>query len=191
MGPIKNIKDVQRLMGCLTALNWFMSQVGECELPLYKLLKKFDSFHWIEEAKKALNELKALIHEPPVLTSLEPGETLLLYAATTTHVISTTLVVEWKELKHIYKIQRLVYYIRKVLSDCKSRYNHVQKMLYAILIMKRKLLHYFESHPVHVVTSHGLGEIVRNYLAMGRIAKWALELMRLNITYVPQTVMKS
>jgi hypothetical protein len=56
-------------------------------------------------------------------------------------------------------------------------------LLYVILIMKRKLLHYFESHPIRVVTSYGLGEIIRNYLDMGRIAKWALELMGLGITY--------
>jgi hypothetical protein len=41
--------------------------------------------------------------------------------------------------------------------------------------MKRKLLHYFESHLVWVVTSHGLREIVRNHLTTGRIIKWALK----------------
>jgi hypothetical protein len=54
------------------------------------------------------------------------------------------------------------------------------------LITKRKLLHYFKSHPICVVTSFGLGEIVGNRLGIGRIAKWALELMGLDITYVPQ-----
>jgi hypothetical protein len=39
--------------------------------------------------------------------------------------------------------------------------------------------------------SHGLEEIVKNHLAMGRIAKWTLELMGLDITYVPQTTIKS
>jgi hypothetical protein len=67
----------------------------------------------------------------------------------------------------------------------------MQKLLYTILIMKRKLLHCFKSHLVHVVTSHGLGEIVKNYFATGRIAKWPLELMGLDITYVPQTTIKS
>jgi ribonuclease HI len=42
-----------------------------------------------------------------------------------------------------------------------------------------------------VVTSYGLGKIVGNRLTMGRIAKWALEFMELDITYVPQTVIKS
>jgi hypothetical protein len=47
------------------------------------------------------------------------------------------------------------------------------------------LLHYFESHPVCVVTSYGLEEIVGNCITTGRITKWALELMGLDITYVP------
>jgi hypothetical protein len=34
-------------------------------------------------------------------------------------------------------------------------------------------------------------EIVGNHLTMGRIAKWALKLMGLDITYFPQTVIKS
>jgi hypothetical protein len=42
-----------------------------------------------------------------------------------------------------------------------------------------------------VVTSFGLGEIIRNYLSTGRITKWALELMGLDMTYVPQMVIKS
>jgi hypothetical protein len=56
--------------------------------------------------------------------------------------------------------------------------------------MKCKLLHYFESHPICVVTSFVLGEVVGNRLATGRITKWALELMGLDMTYVPQTVIK-
>ena len=34
--------------------------------------------------------------------------------------------------------------------------------MYAVLIVKRKLRHYFESHPVTVVTSFPLGEVIQN-----------------------------
>jgi hypothetical protein len=44
----------------------------------------------------------------------EPGETLLLYIAATTQVVSATLVVEREEPEHIYKVQRMIYYIIKV-----------------------------------------------------------------------------
>jgi hypothetical protein len=59
-------------MGCLAALNRFVSRLGEHMLHLYKLLKKSDSIRWIEGAEKVL------VTKLPVLASLEPGETLLL-----------------------------------------------------------------------------------------------------------------
>jgi hypothetical protein len=93
---------------------------------LYKLMKKSDSFNWMEEAQKALDEPKTLITKPSVLASPEPSETLLLYIATTTHVISTSLVVEREELVQVYKVQRLIYYINKVLSNCETYYNQVK-----------------------------------------------------------------
>jgi hypothetical protein len=171
MGLVKNVKDVLRLIGCLVALSWFMSWLGENGLPLYKLLKKSDSFCSMEEAQKALNELKTLITKPSVLTSQEPGEILLLYIAASTQVVCATLVVEWEEPGHVYKMQRLVYYISKVLSNHETRYNYVQNLPYVVFITKRKLLHYFESHSVRVVTSHRLEEIVENHLTTGRIVK--------------------
>lgn len=55
-----------------------------------------------------------------------------------------------------------MYFIREVLSETKVHYLQIQKMIYAILITKCKLLHYFESHPVVVVTSALLAEIIQN-----------------------------
>jgi hypothetical protein len=51
---------------------------------LYKLLKKFDSFRWMEETQKTLDKLKTLITKLPVLASPEPGETIVL------HIVATT-----------------------------------------------------------------------------------------------------
>ena len=42
------------------------------------------------------------------------------------------------------------------------------------MITKRKLRHYFDSHQVTVVSSFLLGEVIQNWEATGRIAKWAL-----------------
>jgi hypothetical protein len=64
-----------------------------------------------------------LITKPPVLASPEPNEALLLYVVATTQVVSTVMVVEWEEPGHVYKVQRPVYYVSKVLSDYETRYN--------------------------------------------------------------------
>jgi hypothetical protein len=44
MGPIWDLKGVQRVIGCLMAWSRFISRLGEQGLPLYRLLKKLDRF---------------------------------------------------------------------------------------------------------------------------------------------------
>ena len=38
------IKNVQKLTGCMAALNRFISRLGEWGLPVFKLLKRHDNF---------------------------------------------------------------------------------------------------------------------------------------------------
>jgi hypothetical protein len=61
MGPIRDLKSVQRVMGCLAALSHFISCLGEKVLPLYHLLKKSEHFLWTPEAEEALTRLKATL----------------------------------------------------------------------------------------------------------------------------------
>jgi hypothetical protein len=53
------------------------------------------------------------------------------------------------------------------------------------------LWHYFEAHPVTVVSLFPLGEIIRNPYAAGRITKWSVELMGETLTYAPGKAIKS
>jgi hypothetical protein len=50
MGPIRDLKGVQRVLGSLAALSRFISRLGEKGLPLYCLLKKHERFSWTSEA---------------------------------------------------------------------------------------------------------------------------------------------
>jgi ribonuclease HI len=53
------------------------------------------------------------------------------------------------------------------------------------------LRHYFESHPVTVVSSFPLGEIIQCREASGRIAKCAVEIMGETISFAPRKAIKS
>ena len=130
--------------------------------------------------------VKLLLTRASILVPPSNGESHLLYIVATTQVVNATLVVEREEEGHTLKVQRPVYFTSEVLSDSKTRYSQIQKLLYTILITKRKLRHYFESHPVIVVTSFPLSEVVHSHDATGRTTKWALELMDQGITYAPE-----
>jgi hypothetical protein len=88
------IKDVQKLIGCMAALNRFISKLGDRGLPFFNLLKHQEKFAWTPEADHALAQLKDFLSKPPVLTAPRKKEQLLLYLAATTHVVSTAIIVE-------------------------------------------------------------------------------------------------
>src|SRR6266542_3246354 len=104
---------------------------------------------------------------PPVLVPPMLEEPLLLYIAATSHVVSTAIVFERQEEGHIQKVQRPFYFVSEVLSESKISYPQVQKILYAMLITSRKLVHYFQAHPILVVTSFPFGDILHNRDATG------------------------
>jgi len=160
----------------MAALSRFIFRLGEKGLPFFKLLKASEKFAWTEEADTAFMQLKAFLTSPPVLTTPQPNEDLLLYITATDRVISTVLAVERDEPGHVYKVQRPVYFISKVLNESKTRYPQIKKLIYAILITSRKLKHYFDGHRIMVITSFPLGDTLRYKDANCRIVKWAMEL---------------
>src|SRR5919201_364789 len=74
MGPIRDLKGVQKVTGCLAALSRFIARLGEKALPLYRLLKKSEHFAWTVEAEEALAKLKGMLTSPPVLVPPKPAE---------------------------------------------------------------------------------------------------------------------
>ena len=55
-----------------------------------------------------------------------------------------------------------MYFVSTVLRDARERYPVQQKLLYALLIASRKLRHYFQGHPIKVVSAYPLERILRN-----------------------------
>jgi hypothetical protein len=101
------------------------------------------------------------------------------------------IIVERPEVGRAYVVQRPVYIISEVLNDSKTRYPHLQKLLYAILITSRKLRHYFETYAIEVVTEYPLGDIIHNKDANGRIVQWAMELCPYTLGFRSRSTIKS
>jgi dsDNA-binding SOS-regulon protein len=162
-----DLKDVQRLTGCVAAVSRFISCLGEKALPLYKLMKKSDEFVWTDEADAALKDLKRVLSTAPVLAAPEDQEPMLLYMAATNRVVSIVIVVERKEEAQEYDVQRPVYYVSEVLTESKQRYPHYQKLAYGVFLASHKLRHYFYDHKITVVSKAPLKDIINNIDATG------------------------
>jgi hypothetical protein len=159
-------------------------------LPFFKLLKKQDKFQWTQEAKKVIEDLNKYLTTPPTV-SLEPHENLWLYISTRSNVVSTTLIIERGEPNSNCNIQYPVYFVKEMLTDSKTRYFHIMKLAYALLIITCKLSHYFQVHQIKVHTSSTLAEILNNIERTRKITKWATELSMYDIVYKSRTAIKA
>ena len=64
----------------------------------------------------------------------------------------------------------------EVLTESKQRYPHYQKIAYGVFLASRKLRHYFQEHPITVVSKTPLSDIINKSNATGRVAKWGIKL---------------
>ncbi|KAJ9557123.1 hypothetical protein OSB04_011737 [Centaurea solstitialis] len=146
----RNIKEVQKLTGRVTALTRFISRSSDkCHL-FYNVLRKNQGFSWTDEHEKALQELKQYMTSPPLMTKPVEGESLQLYLAVSKNATSAVLVREEDQQ------QRPIYYVSKSFLDAETRYTSMEKLLLGLMTAAKKLRHYFESHHIIVVTNYPL-----------------------------------
>jgi hypothetical protein len=136
MGLIRDLKGVQKVLGFLAALSRFISWLGEKGLPLYRTLKKHERLSWTIDAQEVIDKLMATLTHAPILMLPQGGEPLYLYVVATTQVVNAVIVVERTEEGHALPLQRPVYYISEVLSETKARYPQIQKLLYAVALLR-------------------------------------------------------
>ncbi|XP_024015836.1 uncharacterized protein LOC112089095 [Eutrema salsugineum] len=150
-------REVQKLTGRIAALNRFISRSTDKCLPFYQLLR----------AKP------------------KHGETLFLYIAISTSVVSSVLVREDRGE------QRPIFYVSKSLSDAEARYPALEKLALAMVVSAQKLRPYFQTHSITVLTDQPLRTILHSPSQSGRLAKWAVELSEYDIEYKNRTSAKS
>src|SRR4051812_2985406 len=102
-------------------------------------------------------------------------------------VVSTALVVERVEEGKVQSIQRPIYYLRMLPTNSQQQYTHYQKLLLAIIMTLRKVSHYLDEHPITIVSSAPLADILNNPGATGRVAEWNIELSPQDLQFTHPT----
>lgn len=89
----RNIKEVQKLTGCLALLNYFIARKGDMCKSFFNSLKK-GKFQWTERCQPMFNNLKAYLLDTQTLSKPVLSEKIFLYFATSEHAISIVLIRE-------------------------------------------------------------------------------------------------
>ncbi|XP_022024773.1 uncharacterized protein LOC110924853 [Helianthus annuus] len=186
--PPKTKKEVESLNGKLAALKRFTSKLEERSPSFFKMLKgctdKKD-FKWTEEANAAFNQMKQHLASLPDMAAPETGELISVYLSVAEEAISAVLTIERG------KTQVPVYFFSKTLKLAETKYPPLEKLALALVQTTRRLRRYFQAYPMQVVTDQPIRSVLEKPENSGRLAKWAIELVEHNITYVPRKGIKA
>jgi hypothetical protein len=155
-----SVKDVQKLTGRVAALNRFIPRVAERSLSFFQVLRSSRNFQWSKTQKQAFQELKDYLSNMTKLCPPEPKSPLLLYLSASNSAVSVVLVQEKEEEGKFKQIP--VYFASKALSESKLFYTELEKIAYAVVMVARKLRHYFEGHRIRVITNQPLNDLFAN-----------------------------
>ncbi|XP_057746490.1 uncharacterized protein LOC130965746 [Arachis stenosperma] len=182
----KNLKDIQKLTGRLTALSRFLGASAQKAIPFFKLMKKGIPFKWEKECEEAFQHFKKVLTEPPILAKPQTGETLYLYLSITEETIAAALVRENEK-----KEQKPIYFISKVLQDTEARYSRLEKLAFALLSASRRLRQYFQAHPITIPTDQTVKQVLQKPDLAGRMLAWSIELSQFQIRFEPRNAIKA
>ncbi|KAL2237494.1 UNVERIFIED_CONTAM: Transposon Tf2-12 polyprotein [Sesamum indicum] len=185
MRPPKLIKEVQKLAGKLASLNRFISRSADKGLHFFKILRGAAKFEWDKSSQEAFDALKRYLSSPPLLTKARTGETLYLYLAISGNAVSSVLVQQENREHHP------VYYVSRMLQGAESRYSQIEKLALSLITAARKLMPYFQSHQVVVLTNHPLKQVLASPEVSGRMVKWAVELSEFGVEFQPRPAIKA
>ena len=139
-----NRKAVSRLNGMVNYLSRFLPKLAEVMAPIRQLTHKNVAFNWNEDCQKAMDKIKHLISEAPVLAYFDPNLEIEIQCDSSQDGLGAVLMQKGKPLE----------YRSRSLSESEKRYAQIKKELLAVTYAAEKFHDYIYGRPVKIYTDH-------------------------------------
>ena len=147
----KDKKELQTMLGMITYLAKFASnQLSEITKPLRDLLKDDVEFTWDTPQKDALNKIKTMMSEEPVLAYYDPSKPVTLQVDSSKSGCGAA----------IFQSGKPVAFASKSLNQTEQNYAQIEKELYAILFGCTRFHQFIYGRQILVESDHKPLEII-------------------------------
>ena len=165
---------IQRLQGTVGYLGKFLPNLSAAFEPLRKLSYMDAEWQWSKEQDDALEEVKKLVTEAPVLAYYDEKKELTVECDASSKGLGAALLQDGKPL----------YYASRALTPTEQRYAQIEKECLAICFSLERFHQYTYGRKVTVLSDHKpLESIVRKplYKAPPRLQKMMMRLLKYDI----------
>jgi hypothetical protein len=168
-------KELERFLGMVNYLGKFVPQLSTVSTPLRDLLKQDKEWQWLKQHQDAVDELKRLVTQAPVLAFYDVTKPVKLAVDSSQYGLGAVLLQDEKP----------VAYASRSLTECETRYAQIEKELLAVVFGLEHFHYYVYGKTVQVESDHKpLEAILKKPLSAAppRLQRMLLRTMKYDIS---------
>ena len=172
-----NRKDLERFLGMINYLGKFLPNLSSEAAPLRELLKQDREWQSLDQHQKAVEDLKRLVTQAPVLTFYDVNKEVTVSVDASQEGLGAVLLQDNKP----------VAFASRSLTECEKRYAQIEKEMLAVVFGLEHFYYYVYGRLVTVETDHKpLESIIQKPLSAAppRLQRMLLRAMKYNVNLV-------
>jgi len=150
-----------------------------------QILRKTVNFSWNEACENIFTQLKDFLSSPTIIQKPRQDLPIIVYLAISEEMVSAALV------QDIDKEERPVYFVSRTLHAVETRYQMIEKVALALMLVAKRMWSYFQNHVITVKINYPIYKILFKPDLAGQMIGWSVELSKFDIKYEPRGAIKS
>ena len=177
------LKSLQRFLGFSNYFRRFLKNYATISLPLTNLLKKDHAFQWTDECDAAFTKILALLCEPTLLVTPQPGDKLVIECDASGSALGAALYVQAPS--GLRSDRKPVAFASRTLAPVEQRYSNTDREGLAVVWAIDTFDHWVFGQPITVETDHqALIPLFKRGALSGRFARWTYALSEYDLTLI-------